>query len=193
MKKFYSLLFVMVLAISSALAVPITSAGDGNWNSTTPNAPWPGGVVPSPGDDVSIRPGDDITVTADATINSITFLNTSATTRTLTVNLGITLTVTTGITLQNAAIGNTLATIAGTGAINCASVTVGGTIVAPNLTGDGTTTLTSTITTMSISGNLSLRGVDDGVDDNNSTYNLGSGSVSVDGSVVLNEDAGSAV
>jgi hypothetical protein len=33
----------------------ITSAGNGAWNSTTPNAPWPGGTIPVSGDSVTIN------------------------------------------------------------------------------------------------------------------------------------------
>lgn len=40
----------------------ITSAGSGNWNSTTSNAPWPSGLVPVSGDTVIISNGHTITV-----------------------------------------------------------------------------------------------------------------------------------
>lgn len=75
----------------------------GFWNSTTANAPWPGGTVPSSTDDVVIRPGDTVTVTASATINSITFANTATSTGTVSVNSGQILTVTGSIVQQNAA------------------------------------------------------------------------------------------
>ncbi|MBS1741980.1 MAG: T9SS type A sorting domain-containing protein [Bacteroidetes bacterium] len=55
----------------------ITVTGNGNWSSTTPDAPWPGGVVPTATDDVTI--GDGFTVTVD---------NTSATCNNLTIGQG---------------------------------------------------------------------------------------------------------
>ena len=140
---------------------------------------------------MTINPGVTVTVTADAAANSITFANTGTATGILTVNAGVVLTVTTGITLQNNAATNTSAALGGAGTINAASVTVGGTIT--NLSGDALTTLTSTISTLSLSGNLTLTGVDDVNDDNDPTFNLQSGSVSVGGSVVLTEPFGSVV
>ncbi|MDO8717047.1 MAG: hypothetical protein Q7J73_09645 [Dehalococcoidales bacterium] len=178
-----SFLLFTVLPTMPAWAATSTTTGSGNWNSTTPNAPWPGGTVPAAGDDVTIRPGDSITVTANATINSITFANTATTTGTLTVNSSVVLTVTAGITLQNAAgATNTAATIAGAGTINCTSVTLGGTI-AP--TASSTSTLTSTISTLSISGDLAIISQRSGSinNNNNPTFALSSGSVSVGGRV----------
>ncbi len=189
--SFLALIFTLFSATPSSAAT-ITSAGDGNWNSTTPNAPWPGGTVPSATDDVVILPTHDITVTANASINSITLgSNNTATTRILTVNSGITLTVTAGITMQNDDATNMAATITGAGTITCASLTVGGTTT--TLTGDASTILTSTITSLSISGNLNINGEDDGNDDNNATLALASGSVTVGGTVNTDEEAGSVV
>lgn len=45
----------------------ITSAGSGNANSTTPNAPWPSGIVPGIGDTVTIANGHTVTVTSGHT------------------------------------------------------------------------------------------------------------------------------
>ena len=182
-----TLLIVNLLFAGNTMGqATITTAGDGNWNSTTVNAPWPGGVVPSSLDNVQIRPGDNVTVTANATINSITFLNTSTASRTLTVNSGVTLTVSglTGIiTMQNAATGNTTAIIAGAGTINCSSLTVGGTVT--TTTGDGITLLTSTLSTFSISGNLFINAEDNGTAENDARFSLSSGTVTVAGAVGL--------
>ena len=80
MKKFYSLLLIVFMAATQAIAGPIISnAVTGNWNATTS---WAGGVVPGPGDDAIIVPGANITVTADATVSSISFSGTAATART---------------------------------------------------------------------------------------------------------------
>ena len=144
-------------------------------------------VVPFSGDAAVIVPGASLTVTENATINSIAFNNTSSSAATLSVNSSVILTVTAGITLRNAAGGNTAATITGSGTINCASVTVGG---SPNYNyGTYTMTLTSTISTLSISGNLAVTGQDYyGGYVNNATFALGSGSVSVGGSVAFTTD-----
>ncbi len=53
-------------------AGPISSAGTGNWHSTTPNAPWPSGVIPVYTDTVTIAAGHVITATAPITVTSIT-------------------------------------------------------------------------------------------------------------------------
>lgn len=45
----------------------ITTAGSGNWNSTTPNAPWPGGTIPAATDEVIIANGHTLTVPAGYT------------------------------------------------------------------------------------------------------------------------------
>ncbi len=189
--SFLALIFTLLSAQASSAAT-VTTAGDGNWNSTTNNAPWPGGVVPAATDDVIILPTHDVTVTANATINSITLgSNNTATTRILTVNSGVTLTVTAGITMQNDDNTNMSATITGAGTITCASFTVGGTTT--NLSGDATTTLTSTISTLSISGNLTIDGEHDAGDENNALFLLGAGIVNVGGTVTLtSEDDGTA-
>jgi hypothetical protein len=62
MKKIYSLVLFVLVAATSVIAAPITSAGSGNWDSTTPNAPWAGGIVPGRRRCYD-RPGDNITVT----------------------------------------------------------------------------------------------------------------------------------
>ncbi|RJO60729.1 MAG: hypothetical protein C4542_08260, partial [Dehalococcoidia bacterium] len=185
-----SLLLVMSLSLVGLVLMPtpvyaatITTAGSGNWNSTTNNAPWPGGTVPATTDNVVIRPGDTVTVTANATINSITFANTATATGTLTVNSSVTLTVTAGITLQNAADDSTAAAISGAGAITCASVTLGGT---SSPTASATATLASTITNLTIAGNLAITSQRSGsTANNNPTFALNSGAVSVGGSIAF--------
>ncbi len=194
-KKIFSVLFAVVLALSfslvtlgpmatPALALNITTtASGGNWNV---GSTWVGGAVPEIGDDAFIVPGATVTVTADATINSITFNNTSVSTGTLTVNTGVTLTVTAGITLQNASGDKTAATLAGAGTITCASVSVGGT-TPPTGVDTYIATLTSTITNLSISGNLAITSQQASLVTrvNNAVFALNSGSVGVGGSVAF--------
>nr|WP_315148585.1 T9SS sorting signal type C domain-containing protein [uncultured Flavobacterium sp.] len=87
-KKIGSLLLI-VMTFSFANAANITSTGSGNWNSTVVNAPWPGGVVPSATDNVTIAAGHTVTLTGNASITNVT-INSGATlniaNRTLTVN-----------------------------------------------------------------------------------------------------------
>lgn len=131
-------------------------------------------------------------VSANTSCNSIRFFQTIASAgSTLTVNSGVTLTVTNGIILDNADNTARSATLAGAGTINCANVTIGGTIT--NLSGDATTTLTSTVAALSISGNFNMNGEDDGTDDNDIVFNLGSGSVTVGGTVNTDDESGSVV
>ncbi len=60
----------MMLA-SNGLAADITTTNSGNWTSTTPDAPWPGGVVPASTDDVDVEPPGVLTVDSTASIDFI--------------------------------------------------------------------------------------------------------------------------
>jgi len=53
------------VATPHAFAATVTTAGSGNWNSTTVNAPWPLGTVPVAGSDIIIANGNTVTVTAN--------------------------------------------------------------------------------------------------------------------------------
>jgi hypothetical protein len=79
MKKILSLLIIAYLV--SFLIVPygftadITSAGAGNWSSTTPDAPWPSGTVPGDGDNVTINHAvvwDIATIPASGALGTLT-------------------------------------------------------------------------------------------------------------------------
>jgi hypothetical protein len=64
--KYLALTLVVVIAlVSASMAQTITTAGSGNWSSTTAGAPWPGGTVPTATDTVIIA--DSHTVTIDST------------------------------------------------------------------------------------------------------------------------------
>jgi len=190
MKKFYSLLLIVFMAATQAIAGPIISnAVTGNWNATTS---WAGGVVPGPGDDAIIVPGANITVTADATVSSISFSGTAATARTLTVNAGVILTVNNGITLDNAIANNTTGAIAGAGTIKCASLKIGGTVTT-GFTADRTVSFSSSIATLNIGGDLTVRSEDEISNQHNSTFTHLSGTINVTGNLVLDaENDGSA-
>lgn len=58
--------------ISISVTTLLTTAGSGYWSSTTPNAPWPNGEVPTNSIDVVIAAGNTVTVDiADAVCNSL--------------------------------------------------------------------------------------------------------------------------
>jgi hypothetical protein len=62
---------LLALACSpSARAATVTASGSGNWDSTTPNAPWPGGTPPQSTDDVVVS-NNTVTVVNPATANSL--------------------------------------------------------------------------------------------------------------------------
>ncbi|MCU7548057.1 G8 domain-containing protein [Chitinophagaceae bacterium LB-8] len=170
--------------ISFCFAADITSAGNGNWQTSST---WIGGVVPQSGDNVFIQPGHTITVSVTSAINSITFLNTSSIQGQLTVSPGVVLNVTKGILLQNAASNSTNATIQGGGKIFCESVKVGSIIKDPIQV--CSSTLTSTISELEISGDLIVRAEVNGNNLGHSLFYISSGSVMVKGTVILDADS----
>lgn len=60
---------IFFASISSA--ADITTTNSGNWSSTTPDSPWPGGIVPTGVDDVDVEPPADVTVDSTASINFV--------------------------------------------------------------------------------------------------------------------------
>lgn len=98
---------VLTLCVTTLLALgtasaDITTAGSGNWSSTTPNAPWPGGLLPGPTDNVIIRSVDTVTIDIAATCAGLTVDGVFQTSKTALVDLTINgnLTVTTGATFK---------------------------------------------------------------------------------------------
>lgn len=53
----------------------ITTAGSGNWSSTTPNAPWPSGTVPTASDAVTIASGHTVTLDTTGCVCSTLTIN----------------------------------------------------------------------------------------------------------------------
>jgi hypothetical protein len=157
-----------------------------NWNDPDN---WSPNSVPTSTDDVVIPYGFNVVVTANASCNSIRFFNNSSTS-TLTVNSLITLTVANGISVENDNDSNRSVNITGAGTITVGTnVIVGGTLT--SLDSDATTTLTSTISTFTISGNLTIDGEHDSGDENDAIFLQGSGTVNVGGTLTLtSEDNG---
>src|SRR5882757_7618146 len=65
-----TVLSVLFLA-SNGHTATITAAGSGNWSSTTPGLPWPGGVVPASTDNVTVNTPNNVSVDGIQTIDYI--------------------------------------------------------------------------------------------------------------------------
>ncbi|MDP2871796.1 MAG: hypothetical protein Q8P31_04585, partial [Bacillota bacterium] len=62
LKLFLCLCLMVFLTSSMVFAGTVTTTGSGNWNSTTPDAPWPGGNLPTSSDDVIIADGHTVSL-----------------------------------------------------------------------------------------------------------------------------------
>jgi hypothetical protein len=146
----------------------ITSSTSGNWNSTNT---WVGGVVPTSVDNVVIASSHTVTVSADATCKKINFTGTGGV---VSVNTGITLTVSTSVNVDQAD-QNNAGTISGLGTLTCTSINVGTSV--PSLTAGRTTTLTSTISTLTSTGSITLTSRNFSSNNNNPLFYLQSGTL----------------
>ncbi|UAY50710.1 LamG-like jellyroll fold domain-containing protein [Ferruginibacter albus] len=126
-------------------------------------------------------------ITVNSNTNAANFTFSSSGTS-LAVNSPATLSVSGAVKLNNTASTSLSAVVSGAGTLECGSLSVGGGIT--NLSSDASTTLTSTIAALNVSGNLTLTSIDDASDDNNATLNLQSGSISVGGTASLTEPNG---
>ena len=148
--------------------VTITSAQSGDWNSTST---WVGGSVPDSIDNVVIAAGHTVTVTAGATCRKVNFTGTGGV---VSVNTGITLTVSTSVNVDQAD-QNNAGTISGLGILTCTSINVG--TSAPSLTAGRTTTLTSSISTLTSTGSITLTSRNFSSNNNNPLFYLQSGTL----------------
>jgi len=172
--KVGALLIFLLLTVTGNAAI-ITTTGSGNWSSNTPNAPWPGGIIPNSTDDIVIGDGFTLTVDGNRTANSLKVGNGS----TLSVSATFTLTITTSLSFPNLAGAVTTAAMTGAGTINASTMSIGG--VAPTAT--QTVTVTSTVSALNLSSTLTLASVNSGGNNNNSVFQLQSGTVTVNGSL----------
>lgn len=64
MKSFITMLMLLLFISLSSYGeiTTITTSGSGNWSSTTPDAPWPGGTLPTAADNVVIASGHTVTI-----------------------------------------------------------------------------------------------------------------------------------
>jgi hypothetical protein len=177
----------LLLSLSFCLYINIgptfgqTTTGPGNWNSTTPNAPWPGGTVPIGGANVVIAHNVTVDVNT-ASLNSLTVNNTLTTTPNHTVTA-------TTITV------NGIYTNGSTGAITYTTMNVnagdtydhtidGGTIPTANLAVTANCKITAVTLTFAGAGGQSLTGT------SGTTFNNlitgGSSSTTTSADVVVN-------
>ncbi|MBX2963373.1 MAG: T9SS type A sorting domain-containing protein [Cyclobacteriaceae bacterium] len=92
-------LFLAFLLLTGTLeAATIVTTGNGSWSSTVPNAPWPGGIIPDPTDDIIVGDGFTLTVDDPRTCNSLTGGNGS------TISVNANLTITTNLAIGDGAL-----------------------------------------------------------------------------------------
>lgn len=127
MKKialFINVMLLITLIAATAAAGNITSGGSGNWNSTIPNAPWPGGTIPGLLDNVTISSGHTIAVTDDRSCASLTF-STAGTNAVLNINDDINFNVSGTISLGSQNTGSGVNTLSvGTGNLHAGSINI---------------------------------------------------------------------
>src|SRR5689334_8087037 len=161
--------FFFITACFVSRAATITTIASGNWSSTSV---WPGGIIPTATDDIVVGATFTLTVDGNRTCNSLQVGNGS----TISVNTGIVLTITTSLSFPNAASASTTGTVAGAGTINTGSMSIAGTIIPIS---SQTVTVTSTISSLNVTGNTSVTSQRAGVINNNPTFRLQSGTVTI--------------
>jgi len=119
-------LFILLLfSASTAQSATITAVATGNWNSTTANAPWPGGTIPTSSDSVVIPSGVVITVNTTAAALAINLLSPSSNNG-ITISSTNTLTVTRGIIIAAPSNTATNTVAVGTGTLTAGSISITG-------------------------------------------------------------------
>ena len=181
---FFLIVFSVLLMTAETFGVTKTASRTGNWSDTRT---WGNNPVPTSSDNVYINAGITVTVTANASCNSLTFKSGATSNSTVSINSGITLTVSGAITINSDQFNSFSATITGAGTINCGSVAIGTNI---NPYANCTTTLTSTISNLNVTNNLTLTSNYYYSNSNNTSFIQTSGTVTVNGSIATsNENA----
>mgnify|MGYP006282858859 CR=1 FL=1 len=197
LKQICKITFLAVFFMHASLALFAAdrySVASGNWNSTATWSATPGGApgasIPIAGDNVYIESSHTITVTADAACASITFTGDGST---LSLDASVTLDVSVTVTKYKLSGNNSSSIITGDGTLNCADIEVGTTL---NPGSGGYTayshSLTSTISNLNVSGDLTVNSYANGFISlrvRNGEFFLGSGTLSVSGSIVTQNSA----
>lgn len=196
MKIWFRLLFTIVFIINVKSSIAVDKYWDGggtsdNWNNS---ANWDNNTLPSAGDDVFIAIGSSLYVDVNVTINSLTFYGGGSSSLTLAVNFNRTLTVTNGITLAHSvplptALGEVI--ITGDGTINCSSVTINATT--GSLSSNTLSSISTDLYNFNISGDLNLNSHTDSPYSDNVIFLIDANTVSIGGSININEESGSDV
>jgi len=193
----FILLFFILGNISKAAT--ITTNGNGNWNSTVPNAPWPNGIIPQPTDDVIIGYGHTLTINVNATVKSVSFNMPSNGTGSgiLHVNQNVKLNITDYLAapiLNGVIKKNSNYFITGQGSIEVPYLHVGNTN-SPSGSADAILYLNSSINELIINEQLIITSIyrNSGQKIVNSYFNLESGTLTVNGNIVLTTENTSSI
>ena len=189
---FLALIFLLHGQIKS-FGATVTTGGSGQWGSTTPNAPWPGGIIPASTDNIVIANGHVLTVDGNRTCNSISTTSSNSNsniTERLIVDAPNSLTVTTFLTVIGSK-GNCTFTISGTGTVNCSSLIINDTSTATG-SPNNSVKLTATISSLTVSGDVILNGTGNFGKLNNPILDLQSGRLTVLGTITTTSVEGGA-
>lgn len=189
--------FALPHSVNNVYADTCVAAGTGDWDA---NATWntcneAGTGYPDSNDTVNITGTYTITIRNAAGIDgqagSLNCALAAAGTCTIAVETGRSLTVTNGILLERANY-NTALNISGAGTVNAASITIGSAAVNP--TADRTNILTSTITSLNITGNIDINSYEGtaNTSENLARLFLYGGTMDVDGIINVNSDGAAA-
>ena len=144
----------------------ITSSQSGDWNSTST---WSGGVVPSSGSAVIISSNHTVTVSVSTSCSSLTFTGTGE----LSVNSTVSLSISGALNLIGDANNSTSCAISGLGGVSCGSISIGSSITPNNPS--RTATFTSSISSLTSAGVITLNSRISGVYTNNPSLLIQSG------------------
>lgn len=140
---------ILLFTFSKSFAANITSAGSGNWNSTST---WTGGVIPGINDDVTIVENHAITVNANTSCNSVVIGSGSNTSTNITISSGFSLTITNALTMNTVSSANTKTIAVGDATLTCGSLNLA------NNTSNGISRVRISTGTFIVNGNITMSG-----------------------------------